>query len=103
MVKPDRDVRLPMQTIRVLEAFLDPAGELAGAVVRKRTGLSSGTLYPTLLRLERAGWIVSRWESRAPPGAGRLCRRLYRLTPLGSWGLARTRAVLATFGQGVLT
>jgi hypothetical protein len=26
------------------------------------TGLASGTLYPLLVRLERAGWVAARWE-----------------------------------------
>jgi len=99
MGKPD-DVRLSLQTLKVLEAFLDnPVEPLAGADVQKRCGVASGTLYPILLRLESAGWFVSRWESIDPSAAGRPRRRLYRLT---SGGLARASEVFASFGRGAL-
>jgi PadR family transcriptional regulator, regulatory protein PadR len=101
MAKKERDVRMSLQTLRVLEAFLESPGEqLAGADVQKRTGLASGTLYPILLRLEGAGWFVSRWEAIDPAAVGRPRRRLYRLTPTG---LARASAVFASFGRGVPT
>ena len=55
MGKGDGDVRMSLQTLKVLEAFLnDPADELAGADVQKRSSIASGTLYPSLLRLESA-------------------------------------------------
>jgi PadR family transcriptional regulator PadR len=99
MGKRDRDVRMSLQTLRVLDAFLEnPADELAGADVQKRSGLASGTLYPILLRLESAGWFISRWETIDPSSAGRPRRRLYRLTPNG---LARAGEVFASFGRGV--
>ena len=94
-----RDVRISLQTLRVLEAFLDhPVESLSGSDVQKRIGLASGTLYPILLRLEEAGWFVSRWETVDPSEVGRPRRRLYRLTP---GGLSRTSEVFASFGRGV--
>jgi len=95
----DRDVRISLQTLRVLEAFLEsPTDQLSGADVQKRSGLASGTLYPILLRLEAAGWFVSRWETIDPVSAGRPRRRLYRLTPSG---LTRASEIFASFGRGV--
>ena len=76
MGKEDGKVRMSLQTLRVLEAFLEsPADQLSGAEVHQRCRIASGTLYPILLRLEAAGWFVSRWESidpsmRAVRGAG---------------------------------
>jgi PadR family transcriptional regulator PadR len=100
MGKLASDVRMSLQTLRVLEAFLDnPSEELAGSDVQKRGKLASGTLYPILLRLESAGWFVSRWETVDPAQVGRPRRRLYRLTPSG---LARASEVFASFGRGVL-
>lgn len=100
MGKRNGDVRISLQTLRALEAFLEkPADELSGADVQKRSGLASGTLYPILLRLESAGWFRSRWESIDPAAAGRPRRRLYRLTPSG---LARASELFASFGKGVL-
>ena len=86
---------MSLQTLRVLEAFLEnPADELSGADVHKRSRLASGTLYPILLRLESSGWFLSRWENVDPVTAGRPRRRLYRLTPNG---LARASEVFASF------
>jgi len=86
---------MSFQTLRVLEVFLEnPSDQLSGADVHKRSGVASGTLYPILLRLESAGWFVSRWETIDPAEAGRPRRRLYRLTPSG---LARATEVFASF------
>ncbi len=75
---------MSLQTLRVLEVFLDaPADELSGADVIKRSGIASGTLYPILLRLESAGWFVSRWEDIDPVSVGRPRRRFYLLTRTG--------------------
>jgi hypothetical protein len=47
MGRTARPVRMSLQMLRVLEAFLeDPSAELAGADVQKLSGLASGTLYP---------------------------------------------------------
>ena len=55
MGKRDGDVRISLQTLKALEAFLEsPYDERSGADVQKRSGLASGTLYPILLRLESA-------------------------------------------------
>jgi PadR family transcriptional regulator, regulatory protein PadR len=100
MGKQDRNVRMSLQTLRVLEAFLEaPTEPLSGADVHQRCGIASGTLYPILLRLESAGWFDSRWESIDPSSAGRPRRRLYRLT---STGLKRAGEVFASFNRGVL-
>ena len=96
MGRRESKVRMSLQTLRVLEAFLENVSdELAGADVQKRSHLASGTLYPILLRLESAGWFVSRWERADPTVIGRPRRRLYRLTPTG---LARAGEVFASFG-----
>jgi len=43
----DRNVRMSLQTLKVLEAFLEnPTDELSGSDVQKRSSLASGTLYP---------------------------------------------------------
>jgi PadR family transcriptional regulator len=100
MGKKDGHVRMSLQTLKVLEAFLEnPTEQLSGAEVHERSRLASGTLYPILLRLEAAGWFVSRWESIDPSEAGRPRRRLYRLT---SMGLKRASEVFGSFNRGIL-
>ena len=79
-----KDPRLSHQTLRVLRVFLnEQPKETAGSDICKQTGLLSGTLYPILMRLERSGWLTSRWEQVDPRNAGRPRRRLYRLTGVG--------------------
>lgn len=76
--------RVTRQTLRVLSALLErPSDELYGRELLGKTRLKSGTLYPALARLERAGWIESRWEETDPQVAGRPRRRFYRLTAQG--------------------
>lgn len=100
MGKKSRDVRMSLQTMRVLELFLEsPMEQLSGADVHQRCGIATGTLYPILLRLESAGWFVSPWESIDPSSVGRPRRRLYRLT---STGLKHASEVFASFNRGVL-
>ena len=100
MGKTTGNVRMSLQTLRVLESFLEnPLEQMSGADVHQRCRIASGTLYPILLRLESAGWLVSRWENIDPSAAGRPRRRLYRLT---STGLKRASEVFASFNRGVL-
>lgn len=81
-------LRLSQPGLRVLRAFLqafseDVRAELVGADLMKAARIASGTLYPILLRLERAGVLTSRWESDSPQTLGRPRRRFYRLTAFG--------------------
>jgi PadR family transcriptional regulator, regulatory protein PadR len=100
MGKKEPNVRMSLQTLRVLEIFLEnPTEPLAGSEIHQRCGIASGTLYPILLRLEAAGWFTSQWESIDPSSAGRPRRRLYRLT---ATGLRRASEVFASFNRGVL-
>ena len=95
MGRAKRTVRMSLQTLRVIEAFLaEPVRELSGADVQRHSGLASGTLYPILLRLEAAGWFTSRWEAVDPAEAGRPRRRFYRIT---ASGLAEASRVFASF------
>ena len=83
------NMRLSHQSLRVLRVFLDALSEdvraeLAGADLISATRLSSGTLYPILLRFEKAGLLESRWESERPEELGRPRRRFYRMTQAGA-------------------
>lgn len=76
--------RLSHQTLKVLRILIRrPRERLAGSDIAAETGLLSGTLYPILLRLEKAGWLESDWEEIEPVQAGRPRKRLYRPTGVG--------------------
>jgi DNA-binding PadR family transcriptional regulator len=57
---------------------------MAGAQLMRLARVSSGTLYPILLRFEKAGLLESRWEVEAPESLGRPRRRFYRMTQSGA-------------------
>jgi len=77
-------IRITKQTEAILEAILtDPDGDWWGSRIAPATGLKSGTLYPALMRMERRGWLSSRWEEIDPVIEGRPRKRLYRLTGKG--------------------
>jgi len=91
---PEQSPRMTLPTQLVLRAFLeDPGAERYGLEIGDTAGLPSGTIHPILARLERLGWVESRWEDVDPSEVGRSARRYYRLTTdgieLARNGLAR--------------
>jgi len=72
-------------TLSVLHAMLDrQAGGTTGLDIGVRTHLGSGTVLPTLARLERLHWVESHWQERDPGDPTRSRRRLYELSPSGA-------------------
>ena len=70
--------RFSPATQLVLEHFAAaPARWHYGYTLMTALELSSGTLYPVLMRLADAGWLDTRWE--APVRSGRPPRHMYRL------------------------
>jgi DNA-binding PadR family transcriptional regulator len=64
------------------------AGSRFGFDIMAATGLTSGTVYPTLDRLEQSGLLTSRWEEgQAAHAEGRPARRYFTLTVKGASGL----------------
>jgi PadR family transcriptional regulator, regulatory protein PadR len=64
------------------------SGRQFGFDVMDATGLTSGTVYPALDRLEAAGYLRSKWESEAlAHGEGRPARRYFTLTAPGAAAL----------------
>jgi PadR family transcriptional regulator, regulatory protein PadR len=74
---------MTLPTQLVLRALLSrPADPAYGLSLCEDTGLPTGTVYPILTRLERYGWIASRWEQPEEyVEHGRPRRRDYQLTP----------------------
>jgi DNA-binding PadR family transcriptional regulator len=72
------------------------AGYRYGFDVMEACRLPSGTVYPTLRRLEKAQLLKSRWESAAQAHAeGRPRRRTYELTADGRAALLEAEQKLA--------
>jgi len=70
-------------------------GSRFGFDIMQATGLTSGSVYPALERLEAAGYLQSTWEDAADAhAAGRPARRYFTLTASGATAL---RAALAKF------
>jgi PadR family transcriptional regulator, regulatory protein PadR len=75
--------RLSFGTVAILHAIA--AGSEFGFDIMNATGLTSGTVYPTLDRLEEQGLLRSRWEDpRVARREGRPSRRSFRLTAAGT-------------------
>ena len=75
-------VRMTQITALVLQSIA--AGFRYGFDVMEACQLPSGTVYPALRRLEKAGLLKSRWEDEAAAHAdGRPRRRTYALTDEG--------------------
>lgn len=90
------NVRVTTTLAKVLRIFLeDPSESQYGFDLMQATGLPSGTLYPVLARLERAGWISGHHETIDPAVAGRPARRMYTLTAEGATAARRELAALS--------
>lgn len=80
----------------VLSEFLENLDQPQyGFDLMRRCGLASGSLYPILARLERAGWIVGKVEEVDPAHEARPPRKYYRLTGHGVVEATRELAVLS--------
>jgi PadR family transcriptional regulator, regulatory protein PadR len=87
------DRELKRGSLELIVLHLLAPGEAYGyEIVTKLTtqsdgalGVTDGTLYPVLYRLERAGFVAVRWET---PERG-VPRKYYRLTEAGRVELAR--------------
>jgi PadR family transcriptional regulator PadR len=76
--------RMTLQTKLVLRAFSKSLTKPRyGLDIAKEAGLPTGTIYPILARLERAGVLKSAWEDVDPSEQGRPRRRHYWLTGEG--------------------
>jgi PadR family transcriptional regulator PadR len=85
-------VRLTHSTTLVLVALA--RGVRHGFDLLDETGLESGTVYPILRRLERAGLVRSRWEAvQRARAEGRPPRRYYELSGAGAEALQEALAL----------
>ncbi len=84
---------LGMTSVRILAAIAE--GSNYGLDIVTSTGLASGTVYPTLGRLRRKGYVRPRWEDqRVAEREGRPRRRYYELSSEGREALEQGAAAL---------
>ena len=87
-------VRMTQITALVLRAVA--SGYRYGFDIMESCGLPSGTVYPALRRLEKAGLLSSRWEEAdAAHDDGRPRRRIHELTQGGHEALQEAERKLA--------
>lgn len=86
-------------TLLVLQTLLsDQSRHWYGLELCRETGLLSGTVYPIIARLEREGWVASRWEDpMLQEREGRPRRRYYWVT---ATGVAEASALLLRRARG---
>lgn len=77
-----RKRRPSKQMLSLLAALvMEPSAWRHGYDLMKNTGLSSGTLYPLLMRMTEQGLVKAQWQE--PTRLGRPARHAYRLTAAG--------------------
>ena len=77
---------LSFGSVSILHAIA--SGSRFGFDIMAATGLTSGTVYPALDRLETIGLLRSHWEDElAAHAEGRPARRYFRLTAAGAVAL----------------
>lgn len=82
----------------------DAYGVSIAALIEGRTGrvLSPGAIYTALDRLERRGFVSSRWGDPTPERGGKR-KRYYRLRPAGASTLRQAQDTLARMARGLWT
>ena len=84
---------LSVGSVSILHAIA--GGSRFGFDIMAATGLTSGSVYPALDRLEGLRLVSSSWEEEGSAHAeGRPARRYFRLTPAG---VAALRTALAKY------
>jgi DNA-binding PadR family transcriptional regulator len=86
-----RNRRIGLGTTAILQAL--DSGRRFGFDIMDATGLTAGTVYPALERLEDLGFVQSHWESEAAARRnGRPARRYFELTGSGRRALLESLA-----------
>lgn len=94
-----KSVRMSQQTVALFNALLTkPRDWRYGYDLSRETSLKSGTLYPILMRLNKRGWLETRWTEPETPG--RPPRHMYRLTVGGLRGVREFMAATASRATG---
>ena len=96
MEPPAEDLALTPKMAAVIKIFLeDTQQQRYGLELMRLVGQPSGTLYPILMKFERAGWLTAGKEDIDPKTEGRPARRFYRITGAGALAAHRELAALS--------
>jgi DNA-binding PadR family transcriptional regulator len=91
-----QDLDITPKMAMVVKVFLeDPGQPRYGFELMRRTGLTSGTVYLMLARMEEAGWLTSWKEEIDPHAEGRPPRRHYIITGAAAAGARVQLAALS--------
>lgn len=92
-----QDLDITPKMAKVLKVFLeDPSQARYGSELMRRTGLTSGTIYLMLARMEEAGLLASAKEDIDPRSEGRPARRYYTISGAA---VAAVRVQLASLSE----
>jgi PadR family transcriptional regulator, regulatory protein PadR len=90
--------KMTLTALEIVAVLMDaPDGEVYGLQVMQGAGLNSGSVYPALAGMERAGWLTARQECIDPHIEQRPSRRYYRLTAAGAAAAETAMARLPKF------
>lgn len=84
---PGREWKPNRRERRILLVLMTGAPGLSGYPISRLAQTGSGSVYPTLARLEKLGWATSERDTVETPNGGR--RRFYKLTVTGRENVAR--------------
>ncbi|QQC88183.1 PadR family transcriptional regulator [Streptomyces alfalfae] len=86
--------------VRIIQAFLvDPTHRFYATELMETARIGSGSLYPALARMEKAGWVVSQSEDIDPREKGRPARHYYSMT---GEGVREAHIALVNLSESVL-
>jgi len=89
---------ITLPTTLVLQAIAE--GARHGFDIADKTGLQTGTVYPSLRRLDALGFVRSNWESeRVARRERRPARRYYEITKAGQAALDTALTRFAHLGR----
>jgi PadR family transcriptional regulator PadR len=90
---------------QILAVLIQTSGDAYGTTIRERIeeqtdrSISVGALYTTLERLQKKGFVSSRWGEATPERGGRR-KRFYKIEAAGHEAVERSAALLGGFMVG---
>lgn len=93
---PGREWKPNRRERRILLVLMTGAPGLSGYPISRLAQAGSGSVYPTLARLEKLGWVTGEWDAAETANGGR--RRFYKLTVIGRENVAQLLGIEVSDG-----